>query len=96
MSQTDINSYMNQLGVLGQKVNSNYDQLRLNNYSNYLNTNNNTIEELVDAINQNLAELNLIQNITLIFLIYTSCYRYLINNYCTTITFNPCSSTRRV
>jgi len=62
MSQTDINSYMNQLGVLGQEVNTDYLQLEINNSSNYLNTNNNTVQELVNAINQNLAELNLIQN----------------------------------
>ena len=62
MSQTDINSYMNQLGVLGKEVNDDYIDLRGNNISNYLTTNNSTIEELVKAINQNLAELNLIQN----------------------------------
>ena len=62
MSQTDINSYMNQLGVLGQEVNTDYLQLEINNSSNYLNTNNNTVQELVNAINQNLSELNLIQN----------------------------------
>ena len=59
MSQIDINSYMNQLEVLGQQVNSDYIQLENNNYEI---TNNNTIGQLVDAINQNLAELNLIQN----------------------------------
>jgi hypothetical protein len=62
MSPTDVNSYMNQLGVLGEEVNSDYLQLALNNVSNYLNTNNSTVQELVNAINQNLAELNLIQN----------------------------------
>jgi hypothetical protein len=53
---------MNQLGVLGQEVNTDYLQLEINNSSNYLNTNNNTVQELVNAINQNLSELNLIQN----------------------------------
>jgi len=62
MSKTDVRSYMNQLEVLGEEVNNNYLQLLLNNGYNYLNTNNSTVEELVNAINQNLAELNLIQN----------------------------------
>lgn len=62
MSQTDINSYMNQLEVLGEEVNLDYNKLKANNFNNFQNTNNNTIEELVNAINQNLSELNLIQN----------------------------------
>ena len=62
MSGIDVNSYMNQLGVLGEEVNSNYVELAFNNLKNYDTTNNNTIEQLVDAINQNLSELNLIQN----------------------------------
>jgi len=62
MSQNDINSYINQLGILGEEINFDYNILRENNFSNYLSTNNTTIQELVNAINQNLAELNLIQN----------------------------------
>ena len=62
MSQTDVNSYMNQLGVFGEEVNSSYIGLMYNNLNNYYSTNDSTVEELVNAINQNLAELNLIQN----------------------------------
>lgn len=58
MSPIDIN----QLGVLGEEVNLDYNKLKANNFNNYQLTNNSTIEELVNAINQNLAELNLIQN----------------------------------
>jgi hypothetical protein len=62
MPETDVNSYMNKLEVLGEEVNNNYLQLLVSNAYNYLNTNNSTVQELVNAINQNLAELNLIQN----------------------------------
>lgn len=62
MSGIDVNSYMNQLSVLGEEVNSDYLQLMTSNLNNYHATNNNSIEDLVNSINQNLAEINLIQN----------------------------------
>ncbi len=62
MPEIDVNSYMNQLGTLGAEMNTNYNTLVGKNIINYQTTNNNSIEQLVNAINQNLANINLIQN----------------------------------
>lgn len=57
----DSNIY-SELEDLGSKMNTNYLSMIGNNIINYQQTNNNSIEQLVSSINQNLSEINLIQN----------------------------------
>jgi hypothetical protein len=55
---TDINTLQN----IGEDINRNYDILKTSNIGNYVNTNVTAIPNIIQAINENLAELTLIQN----------------------------------
>ena len=55
---TDINTLQN----IGDNINTNYDILKSTNIGNYVNTNITAVPNIIQAINENLAELTLIQN----------------------------------
>jgi len=55
---TDINTLRN----IGQNINTNYNVLKSSNIGNYVNTNVTAVPNIIQAINENLAELTLVQN----------------------------------
>ena len=55
---TDINTLQN----IGENINTNYNILKSSNIGNYVNTNVTAIPNIIQAINENLAELTLLQN----------------------------------
>jgi hypothetical protein len=56
MSDSDI------LQKTGENINTNYNLLKSKNINNYENTNVTAIPDIINAINENLAELTLVQN----------------------------------
>ena len=55
---TDINTLKN----VGENINTNYNILKSSNIGNYVNTNITAVPNIIQAINENLAELTLVQN----------------------------------
>lgn len=55
---TDINTLKN----IGENINTNYDVLKSTNIGNYVNTNVSAVPNIIQAINENLTELTLVQN----------------------------------